>query len=96
MKVQESARRQALRMLACIFLAATLLPAFGQVAGDPQSLQTPPAGIFDRRSWTYWNVRYRHIQFHPCQSEPFRYKFAKPVGLSQVRVDIVGKMSAKF
>lgn len=22
-------------------------------------LDDPPAGIFDRRSWTYWNVRYR-------------------------------------
>jgi hypothetical protein len=22
-------------------------------------LDDPPPGIFDRRSWTYWNVRYR-------------------------------------
>lgn len=22
-------------------------------------LDDPPTGIFDRRSWTYWNVRYR-------------------------------------
>jgi hypothetical protein len=21
-------------------------------------LNDPPAGVFDRRSWTYWNVRY--------------------------------------
>ena len=21
-------------------------------------LDDPPAGVFDRRSWTYWNVRY--------------------------------------
>src|SRR5260370_32065922 len=48
MKVQESARRHALRMLACIFLAATLLPAFGQVAGDPQSLQTRSISRIDK------------------------------------------------
>ena len=23
-------------------------------------LDDPPPGVFDRRSWTYWNVRYRH------------------------------------
>lgn len=22
-------------------------------------LNDPPAGVFDRRSWTYWNLRYR-------------------------------------
>ncbi len=22
-------------------------------------LDDPPPGVFDRRSWTYWNVRYR-------------------------------------
>ena len=48
MKVQESARRYALRVLACIFLAAILLPAFGQVAGDPQSLQTRSTSRIDK------------------------------------------------
>ena len=24
-------------------------------------LEDPPPGIFDRRSWTYWNVRYRRV-----------------------------------
>lgn len=24
-------------------------------------LADPPPGIFDRRSWTYWNVRYRRL-----------------------------------
>lgn len=28
-------------------------------------LNDPPAGIFDRRSWTYWNVRYRHDPVPP-------------------------------
>lgn len=23
-------------------------------------LNDPPPGVFDRRSWTYWNVRYHH------------------------------------
>ena len=23
------------------------------------TLNDPPPGVFDRRSWTYWNVRYR-------------------------------------
>ena len=23
-------------------------------------LDDPPPGVFDRRSWTYWNVRYHH------------------------------------
>jgi hypothetical protein len=23
-------------------------------------LKDPPAGIFDRRSWNYWNLRYHH------------------------------------
>jgi hypothetical protein len=32
-------------------------------------LHDPPAGVFDRRSWTYWNVRYRH---HPVSSLPKR------------------------
>src|SRR5579864_4864304 len=48
MKVQESARRHALRMLSCILLAATLLPAFSQVAGNPQSLQTRSISRIDR------------------------------------------------
>jgi hypothetical protein len=24
-------------------------------------LDDPPSGIFDRRSWTYWNVRYHRV-----------------------------------
>ena len=32
-------------------------------------LNDPPPGVFDRRSWTYWNVRY-HRQ--PVPSLPMR------------------------
>ncbi len=28
-------------------------------------LHDPPAGIFDRRSWTYWNLRYHHEPVPP-------------------------------
>jgi hypothetical protein len=28
-------------------------------------LNDPPSGIFDRRSWTYWNVRYHHDPIPP-------------------------------
>jgi hypothetical protein len=24
-------------------------------------LSDPPPGVFDRRSWTYWNVRYQRV-----------------------------------
>jgi hypothetical protein len=32
-------------------------------------LKDPPAGIFDRRSWNYWNLRYHH---EPVPSLPQR------------------------
>lgn len=41
-------------------------------------LDDPPPGIFDRRSWTYGNVRYRHDPVPLLHSEQFGYKFAKP------------------
>src|ERR1700731_1090633 len=28
-------------------------------------LKDPPAGIFDRRSWNYWNLRYHHEPVPP-------------------------------
>ncbi len=28
-------------------------------------LDDPPPGVFDRRSWTYWNVRYRREPVPP-------------------------------
>jgi len=36
-------------------------------------LEDPPPGIFDRRSWTYWNVRYRRVPVPvlPERSFPF-------------------------
>ncbi|MGA2859393.1 MAG: hypothetical protein ABSE40_21200 [Candidatus Sulfotelmatobacter sp.] len=32
-------------------------------------LNDPPPGVFDRRSWTYWNVRYRR---EPVPALPVR------------------------
>lgn len=32
-------------------------------------LDNPPPGVFDRRSWTYWNVRYRR---QPVPALPIR------------------------
>jgi hypothetical protein len=38
---------------------ATTLRYFSE-ADFESVLNDPPPGIFDRRSWTYWNVRYHH------------------------------------
>ena len=45
-------------------------------------LDDPPPGIFDRRSWTYWNVRYRR---EPVPALPRRNfaLFESGVGPSQ-------------
>ena len=48
MKVQKSAKRQARETLSCIFLAATLPAAFGQVSGDAKSLQTRSVSRIDK------------------------------------------------
>ena len=38
--------------------------------GDLEAvLNDPPAGVFDRRSWTYWNLRYHRDPVPPL---PFR------------------------
>lgn len=34
-------------------------------------LKDPPPGIFDRRSWTYWNVRYHHEPVPPLPTRKF-------------------------
>ena len=34
-------------------------------------LADPPAGIFDRRSWNYWNLRYHHKPIPPLPSRDF-------------------------
>jgi hypothetical protein len=31
-------------------------------------LKDPPAGIFDRRSWNYWNLRYHHVPVPPLNA----------------------------
>jgi CHAT domain-containing protein len=48
MKVHGPAKRHARQMLSCIFLAAALLPGFGQGASDPQSLQTRSISRIDK------------------------------------------------
>lgn len=34
-------------------------------------LSDPPPGIFDLRSWNYWNVRYHHEPVPPLPSRNF-------------------------
>ena len=34
-------------------------------------LTDPPAGIFDRRSWNYWNLRFRHEPVPPLPRRKF-------------------------
>jgi hypothetical protein len=34
-------------------------------------LKDPPAGIFDRRSWNYWNLRYHHEPVPPLPRRTF-------------------------
>ena len=34
-------------------------------------LKDPPAGIFDRRSWNYWNLRYHHEPVPPLPQRTF-------------------------
>jgi hypothetical protein len=34
-------------------------------------LTDPPAGIFDLRSWNYWNLRYHHEPVPPLPSRRF-------------------------
>jgi hypothetical protein len=34
-------------------------------------LQDPPAGIFDRRSWNYWNLRFHHEPVPPLPQRLF-------------------------
>jgi hypothetical protein len=34
-------------------------------------LKDPPSGIFDLRSWTYWNLRYRHEPVPPLPQREF-------------------------
>jgi hypothetical protein len=34
-------------------------------------LQDPPAGIFDLRSWNYWNLRYHHEPVPPLPQRLF-------------------------
>ena len=34
-------------------------------------LKDPPAGIFDRRSWHYWNLRYHHEPVPPLPQRLF-------------------------
>ncbi len=39
-------------------------------------LTDPPAGVFDSRSWNYWNLRYHHEPVPPLPSRniPSRYE----------------------
>ena len=34
-------------------------------------LRDPPAGIFDTRSWNYWNLRYHHEPVPPMPQRAF-------------------------
>jgi hypothetical protein len=34
-------------------------------------LTAPPAGVFDLRSWNYWNLRYRHEPVPPLPRREF-------------------------
>jgi hypothetical protein len=34
-------------------------------------LADPPVGIFDRRSWNYWNLRYHHEPVPPLPQREF-------------------------
>ena len=34
-------------------------------------LRNPPAGVFDVRSWNYWNVRYHHEPVPPLPERQF-------------------------
>jgi hypothetical protein len=34
-------------------------------------LKDPPAGIFDLRSWNYWNLRYHHEPVPPLPRREF-------------------------
>lgn len=34
-------------------------------------LADPPAGVFDRRSWNYWNLRYHHEPIPPLPQRKF-------------------------
>ena len=36
------------------------------------TINDPPPGVFDLRSWTYWNVRYHREPVPPCHSETSR------------------------
>jgi hypothetical protein len=42
-------------------------------------LKDPPAGIFDLRSWNYWNLRYRHEPVPPLPRREFPETEAPPV-----------------
>jgi hypothetical protein len=35
-------------------------------------LDGPPTGVFDLRSWTFWNVRYRREPEPPLATRPIR------------------------
>ena len=35
-------------------------------------LREPPAGVFDLRSWNYWNLRYHHEPVPPLPSRNFQ------------------------
>jgi hypothetical protein len=42
-------------------------------------LKDPPAGIFDLRSWNYWNLRYHHEPVPPLPRREFPQIESSPV-----------------
>jgi len=66
---------------------STTLQHFSE--GDFEAvLNDPPAGVFDRRSWTYWNLRYRREPADPdplsCYAGlPARHRFSVATTLEQ-------------
>jgi hypothetical protein len=38
-------------------------------------LLDPPAGIFDLRSWNYWNLRYHHEPVPPLPQRKIRHSY---------------------
>jgi hypothetical protein len=46
---------------------STVLQDFSE-ADFEAIINDPPPGVFDRRSWTFWNVRYHHEPVPPLPS----------------------------
>jgi hypothetical protein len=57
---------------------ATALKCYSEADVD-RVLKDLPAGIFDLRSWNYWNLRYRHEPVSPLPDRQFPQTGASPV-----------------